>query len=127
MKNNDSERLRHARESAGFTTAAEAARRFGWKEPTYHSHENSSRGFPKGKAVTYAKAFKVDVEWLLTGRGEMKGDARVPLKGYIGAGGMVFPIDDHAIGEGLDRVEAPPEMGPNTVAVKVRGDSMQPA
>lgn len=45
----------------------------------------------------------------------------IPLVGYVGAGAEIFPMDV------LDRVEAPPGVaGPNTVAVRVKGDSMLP-
>jgi DNA-binding XRE family transcriptional regulator len=121
------ERLRQARTIAGFPTATAAAKRFHWSEPTYLSHENGSRGYPKLKAINYAKAFKVSLEWLLSGRGEMRADITVPLKGYIGAGGLIMPVDDHAGGAGLEQVDAPPEMGPDTVAVQVRGTSQWPA
>lgn len=52
----------------------------------------------------------------------------IPIVGYVGAGAEVFAIDDHAKGGGLDEVECPwAELGPSTVAVRVRGDSMAPA
>lgn len=52
--------------------------------------------------------------------------AMVPLVGYVGAGGDVAFIDDHAKGGGLDHVEAPPGGRIGTIAVQVRGDSMYP-
>lgn len=61
------ERLQQARTAAGFETAADAARRFGWKEVTYRAHENSGRGITRA-AKDYAKAFGVTPEWLLYGR-----------------------------------------------------------
>lgn len=65
------ERLRWARERAGFKTASDAARRFGWNENTYRSNENGQRDFSKRKAAVYAKAFKVTVAWLIQGEGAM--------------------------------------------------------
>lgn len=53
------ERLREARKRAGYRSAAAAARRFGWTESTYASHENGQTPVPKEEAVIYAKAFKV--------------------------------------------------------------------
>lgn len=50
-------------------------------------------------------------------------DARVPLKGNIGAGAEVLAIE----GDGDDTAPAPADAGPNTVAVRVKGDSMFPA
>lgn len=65
------ERLVWARTRAKFATASDAARRFGWNENTYRSHENGQRGISKKAAAQYAKAFKVPVEWLLYGQGSM--------------------------------------------------------
>ena len=67
----ESDRLKAAREAAGIPSAAAAADRFGWKQPTYFAHENGSRGF-KGVAETYARAFRTTPEWLLFGRGSMR-------------------------------------------------------
>lgn len=51
----------------------------------------------------------------------------IPVVGYVGAGAEIFSIDDHLPGAGLEEIE-PPHAGmhPDTVAVKVRGDSMVP-
>lgn len=52
---------------------------------------------------------------------------KVPVVGYVGAGQEVFPHDDHALGGGLEEVEAPEGAGEApVVAVRVRGDSMHP-
>lgn len=40
---------------------------------------------------------------------------------------MVFPIDDHEKGVGLEEVDAPPGADGSFVALRVRGDSMWPA
>lgn len=48
----------------------------------------------------------------------------MPLVGYVGAGAEVICTDD---GEGaLDDIDPPPGVGPDAVAVIVRGDSMWP-
>jgi transcriptional regulator with XRE-family HTH domain len=73
------ERLKRARELAGYETASEAANALGQPQPTYMAHENGSRGF-KAEAERYARFFKVNLEWLLTGRGEPRSrslDSRV--------------------------------------------------
>ena len=119
------ERLKLARKTAGFSTATDAVSRFGWKKATYLAHENGSRGYPKARAEAYAKAFKISLAWLISGRGEMKDGKTVPLMGIVGAGGNIMPASDNP--NGLEQVGAPPEMGPDTVAVQVRGDSMYPA
>jgi transcriptional regulator with XRE-family HTH domain len=51
----------------------------------------------------------------------------VVVVGYVGAGQEVFAHDDHALGAGLEEVEAPEGVGRDTmVAVRVRGESMHP-
>lgn len=116
------ERLRLARERAGFTDAAEAARRFNWVEATYRSHENGSRNFTKNGAAKYARAFRVSTEWLLLGIGDAT-KRPVPFVGYVGAGAEIFAIDD---GGCLDEIDPPPGIGQDAVAVGVKGDSMFP-
>lgn len=116
------ERLKAAREQAGYETAADAARAFGWQTVTYRHHENGTRGFKRDAAIQYARALRVSPEWILFGRGGPE-KSGVPLVGYIGAGAEVYAFDD---GGALDRIEPPPGVGPDAVAVKVRGDSMWP-
>lgn len=116
------DRLKKAREQAGFETATDAARKFGWTETTYRAHENGQRNIPRERAPIYARAFRVSPEWLLYGRGSA-GKKPVPLVGFVGAGAEVFSIDD---GGSLDEIEPPPGIGPHAVAVQVRGDSMYP-
>lgn len=117
------ERLKSARENAGFETAADAARRFGWPVVTYRHHENGTRGFKKNAGERYARAFRVNPAWLLLGSGGPE-KRTVPLVGYVGAGAEVHAVDD---GSGqLDEIDPPPGIGPNAVAVMVRGDSMWP-
>lgn len=65
------ERLQWARERAGCDSPTEAARRKGWNENTYRSHENGQRGLSKKAAAKYAKAYKIPVDWLLYGEDAM--------------------------------------------------------
>lgn len=37
------------------------------------AHENGSRGFKLKSAERYARFFRVDLNWLLTGKGSMSG------------------------------------------------------
>lgn len=116
------ERLRQARTRAGFQTASDAARRFGWAESAYRHHENGTRGFKMDAAQRYARAFRVPVDWILFGKGT--GTKKpVPVVGIIGAGSEIYPIDD---GGQIDDVEPMPGLGPEAVAVRVKGDSMYP-
>ena len=61
------ERLKSARQKAGFRTASDAADRFGWSQPTYRSHENGTRGLTIDTAKVYAQAFRVEPAWLAFG------------------------------------------------------------
>lgn len=88
-------RLARARKHAGYETVADAARSLGIKYPTYASHENGSAGIRHPVAEKYARKFRVSLEWLLTGRGDMlsNGAAAVemevsglPVLGTIQAG-----------------------------------------
>ena len=64
------ERLREAR-AERFESAADAARALGVSKDTYVQHENGTRGF-KRVAERYAEFFRVRLEWLWTGRGDMR-------------------------------------------------------
>jgi len=52
------ERLRLAREKAGFKTATDAAKRFSWSVTTYRAHENGQNGLKNENAERYARAFR---------------------------------------------------------------------
>ena len=121
------DRLKQARQAAGYTSAAAGAARAGVKYYTYVQHENGTRGIPADRAALYARAFAVEPQWLLYGRGG-KGPRRpIPVVGYVGAATEFHGSDDHAHGSGLDEIEAPPGVADGAVAVIVRGDSGYPA
>lgn len=61
------DRLKFARQKAGFKTALEAAEELGVKAPTYTHHENGTRDIGADEALMYSLAFGVDVSWLLFG------------------------------------------------------------
>ncbi len=65
------ERLRVARQRAGFESAAKAAEALGVQYSTYAGHENGSSGFPAKRGELYARRFKVRFEWLMNGSGPM--------------------------------------------------------
>src|SRR3569623_1133554 len=73
------DRLVNARERAGYPTAADAARALGIKYQTYAAHENGNSGLRPKVADRYARKFRVSLDWLLTGRGELSGDGVQPL------------------------------------------------
>jgi hypothetical protein len=118
-----SDRLKQAREQAGFKHATDAARAFGWNEITYRAHETGGRGLRKDAAERYARAFRRPVEWLLWGKGKPIEPAQprlVPLVGYVGAGAEAHFTPAGDLGE----VEAPAGSTEHTVAVEIRGESL---
>lgn len=88
------DRLKKARERAGYETAADAARALGVKEPTYSGHENGSRGFRAPTGKIYARRFKVPFSWLMAGEGEIDAPVSrvhdelmpIPVVGTVEAG-----------------------------------------
>lgn len=94
------DRLARARKAAGYETQRDAAEALGVREPTYRSHENGGRGFARS-VEKYARKFKVRVEWLLSGTGDMKpgGDTyRESLQDYQSSD-IVFPDTVEISGE----------------------------
>ena len=71
-------RLKQAREAAGFKTKREAVNHHRWVYPTYAGHENGNRGY-SDDAITYAIAYGVRADWLLSGRGSMKGEGTADI------------------------------------------------
>ncbi|MHC2108904.1 S24 family peptidase [Methylobacterium sp. CM6246] len=118
------ERLQYLRKKAGFATATEAARAFGWTVPTYLGHENGDRNPSRETAKRYGTAFKERWEWILEGgpRLEAPKDDTVPIVGDVGAGARII-FNGEPQG-GYDRAPRPPGSSPDTVAARVRGDSM---
>lgn len=83
-----SERLRAAREAAGYKTAPAAAAALGIAPPTYMAHENGSRGFGRNVA-RYAKLFRVGPEWLMYGVKAAEAGAQPASAGPMDAGRLV--------------------------------------
>ncbi len=137
------QRLRLAREQAGFPRASDAARAMGSEEPTYLGHENGSRGLSRA-AARYARFFGVSLDWLIDGRGELtpaivleapprnaelggpaRFGARIPAYGQaVGGKDGEFILNGNRIVDVL----APPSLAgvPDAYAVYVVGDSMEP-
>lgn len=65
MDKND--RLRAAREQAGFKHASDAAKALRVNVSTYRAHENRQNDFGLEEATIYAKKFNVDPLWIMTG------------------------------------------------------------
>ncbi|MEK7752764.1 MAG: XRE family transcriptional regulator [Acidobacteriota bacterium] len=85
------ERLKWARQKAGYDSAAEAVRAFGWTKTTYADHENGHRQPKMPQLKRYAAAFTVPWLWLHEGgqlpgkRKPSQGDA-IPVTGEVAAG-----------------------------------------
>ena len=119
------ERLQFLRKKAGFATASEAARAFGWVVPTYLGHENGDRNPSRETAKRYGAAFKERWEWILEGGykdNDVPREETVPIVGEVGAGARII-FEGEPQG-GYDRAPKPPGSPADTVAVRVRGDSM---
>lgn len=125
------ERLKEAREKAGYATAKDAALAMGVSPATYIQHENGTRNFPASRAQRYARFFRTTPEWLLYGRelGERITPAQlgpaIPIQGAVAAGVWRERLEyDEAEWEtftGAPNVEAPLS---HRFGLKVEGDSM---
>ena len=133
-------RLKEARSKAGFGTAREAAEALGIKYPTYAGHENGSRGLTQS-LETYAKRFKVSLDWLLTGNGNQV-ETPKPNAAILGSitfdnkktmpvyGQAVAGVDGEFVLNGniLYEIICPPQLCDikNAYGVVVSGSSMEP-
>ncbi len=100
MANEPKDRLKQAREAAGYKTASEAARaNREINNYTILGNENGNRAISRKMAEIYAKAFNVSAGWLLYGEGDaepatvigfreyaLPRTVRLTLKGRIAAG-----------------------------------------
>jgi len=127
-------RLVEARRSAGFTSAKQAAERWGWKLETYKAHENGRNGFDNDSGRLYAKAFRVTLAWLMTGE---DGDdlERVPFlpedepapieRGGKGSAGYVSNAGIRSVEQGeIPQIDAQYGLGytapPEAITVEIR-------
>jgi SOS-response transcriptional repressor LexA len=124
------ERLKQAREKAGYSSAASAADAMGVKPATYAQHENGLRGYPASKAERYGRFFRVAPEWLLYGKTRNGADfvslgPQLYVKGEVAAGvwrdAWEFDPDEWEVFTGRSDVKAPPR---ERFGLRVIGDSM---
>lgn len=128
---NASDRLKAAREKAGYATAKMAAEAMGLSVATYIQHENGTRSYPAAKADRYAQFFRVTPEWLLYGRskgGNVSPAQLGPLifiQGSVAAGvfreRMELAEDEWETFTGSPDVNAPIS---NRFGLRVEGQSM---
>ena len=124
------DRLKEARERAGYDSAREAAIAMGVAYPTYAQHESGIRGYPASKAERYGRFFRVAPEWLLYGR-QAENDTTVTLgprlfvKGEVAAGvwkeAWEFSEDEWEVFTGRADVAAPLQ---RRFGLRVAGESM---
>jgi phage repressor protein C with HTH and peptisase S24 domain len=139
MAETSADRLRRVRALAGYETASDAARAYGWKVSTYLAHENGQNGFKIVAAVKYGRAYHVPPGWLLTGEGPKQPkqpkfvpaeiappSSSLPIMGYIGAGAVIEPEFEQVPSESLGQVELPFAVPPDLIGLEVRGESMLP-
>ena len=134
------DRLRKVRQDAGYATAADAAKAFGWVGSTYASHENGNRGLRPDAADRYAAAFKTSAAYLLYGARDMT-DGKVPsVEGgrrvkHMPYGGMLEAGAFRELEMYAQEADQPPAMVPYDgrfarlpqTSYQVRGDSMNQA
>jgi SOS-response transcriptional repressor LexA len=106
--NEAADRLRALRIKKGYSTAADAAKAFGWNEHTYKSHENGMRGIRPDAARKYAAALGSTPAYIL-GVGGSSGNGaeskpvnhlvHVPVIARVSAG--TFRYDESIEFEGI--------------------------
>lgn len=148
MKNTRGDRLRIVREKTGLSQTA-AAKALGVKPATYSSHERAQhpggRDYKPEEARDYARFFKTQVNWLMTGEGtppkgltldehldsahvlpaDRPSKNKALIKGYVGAStgtGALYNFG-HDQFEEVDRPEFATDQ---TVAVEIKGKSFGP-
>ena len=125
-------RLRHAR-MRKHSSMRGAATAHGWNENTYKSHEQGIRrdgALTEDDARRYARAFGVSLSWLLTGRGEVVGDAPPDTAGMVRIIGKVGANPDDSIiyttaDDVWDMAPVPPGGTDKSVGLEVVGHSMR--
>jgi SOS-response transcriptional repressor LexA len=80
-------RLKQARSEAGFSSPFAAAQQFRWNRETYKAHETGRNGFDIDVGREYARAFGVDIAWLMTGA-SAEHSAAIPLVSWVSAGAL---------------------------------------
>lgn len=116
------QRLRDSFETTGWSKA-ELARRSGVAYDSVSKYLDGKVDKPRGNTLDQlATALAVDPLWLREGIDLTAPTRQVRLMGYIGAGQTVEALAF----DGDETIEAPADAHPDTVAAKIRGESMLP-
>ncbi|WP_262027117.1 helix-turn-helix transcriptional regulator [Microvirga sp. Mcv34] len=141
------ERLRWARQQAGYRSALAVSKELGIPYSTYNTHERAGepggRDFTPEQAESYARKFRVAHAWLLTGKGDPKaGGDQVPpqlrpvdmsVTQYVVAGSVAagtFREVAEFFDEEPPKISAPVDMkypDARHMAFIIEGDSMNKA
>jgi phage repressor protein C with HTH and peptisase S24 domain len=118
-------RLRQARIAAGYQRPVDAIRAFGWNRSTYNGHENGSRGIPRDRLEEYSRAFRVNHDWLSSGRGSMRaGRQMVRIEGDVIEHGTII---ERGKTQEIEEIECPAGYDASQFAgYRVRGDGNLP-
>lgn len=122
------QRLKEARQRAGYKTARLAAEALGVKYSTYAGHENGSVPIPRDRAIHYAKRFKVSVDWLLTGNSPheisvARSTTELPVLGEVQAGAWKEAVMTET-GERIATPQAEIIPGATQYWLRISGDSV---
>lgn len=112
------ERLKIARESAGFSSVLSFSRYSGVKNSTYYGHETNQRGLNVEYAKLYGSALNVPWSLLLHGE-QLKADVPVSIVGRISADGKIRPMQTETVT--LPQTEA------GLIGLLVDGNELYPA
>lgn len=82
------ERLRHARQSAGYKSASKAAEAIGVKTSTYIAHENGQNKFDLDVAKRYARKFRADAFWIMAGSEDGRDEIPASISSETGPTGI---------------------------------------
>lgn len=128
------DRLTKARQARHFETPTDAWRAMAERgisiaKSSYISYENGHREPGRKTAESLARFYRVNLEWLLTDRGEMtnappKVAKGIPVVGIVGAGSTVEPIGETSAVDLDHEIDALTDE--TTIALRVRGDSQYP-
>lgn len=148
MKTNRGDRLRIARQAKGLSQSA-VAKALGIPPSTYSAHERAQhpggRDYKPEEARDYARFFKTQVNWLMTGEGQApKGSVsdehvdsadilppdkprrdKTLIKGYVGAttgAGALYGFGN----DQFEEIDRPRFATDQTVAVEIKGKSNGP-